>query len=94
MQEEFLKENKIIEKTEIEKEEELIISILKTKRELNVSRQNFEYAQGDLIDYYSYQIKANQSKLDYLIKLAKKKGIIVDIISDAKFRIEQENKAV
>ena len=53
MQEEFLKENKIIEKTEIEKEEELIISILKTKRELNVARQNFEYAQGDLIDYYS-----------------------------------------
>lgn len=94
MQEEFLKENKIIEKTEIEKEEELIISILKTKRELNVARQNFEYAQGDLIDYYSYQIKSNQSKLDYLIKLAKKKGIIVDIISDAKFRIEQENKAV
>lgn len=94
MQEEILKENKIIEKTEIEKEEELIISILKTKRELNVARQNFEYAQGDLIDYYSYQIKANQSKLDYLIKLAKKKGIIVDIISDAKFRIEQENKAV
>ena len=94
MKEEFLKENKIIEKTEIEKEEELIISILKTKRELNVARQNFEYAQGDLIDYYSYQIKANQSKLDYLIKLAKKKGIIVDIISDAKFRIEQENKAV
>ena len=94
MQEEFLKENKIIEKTEIEKEEELIISIFKTKRELNVARQNFEYAQGDLIDYYSYQIKANQSKLDYLIKLAKKKGIIVDIISDAKFRIEQENKAV
>lgn len=94
MQEEFFKENKIIEKTEIEKEEELIINILKTKRELNVARQNFEYAQGDLIDYYSYQIKANQSKLDYLIKLAKKKGIIVDIISDAKFRIEQENKAV
>ena len=86
MQEEFLKENKIIEKTEIEKEEELIISILKTKRELNVARQNFEYAQGDLIDYYSYQIKANQSKLDYLIKLAKKKGIIVDIISDAKLK--------
>ena len=42
----------------------------------------------------SILLKANQSKLDYLIKLAKKKGIIVDIISDAKFRIEQENKAV
>lgn len=85
MQEEFLKENKIIEKTEIEKEEELIISILKTKRELNVARQNFEYAQGDLIDYYSYQIKANQSKLDYLIKLAKLKGIEVDMITDKQY---------
>lgn len=85
MQEEFLKENKIIEKTEIEKEEELIISILKTKRELNVARQNFEYAQGDLIDYYSYQIKANQSKLDYLIKLAKLNGIEVDMITDKQY---------
>jgi hypothetical protein len=96
MQEEFFKETKIIEKTEIEKEEELISSIIKVKRDLKVARQNFDYAkENDLIDYYSYQIKANQSKLDYLIKMAKQKGLIVDIITEAKFRIEQEkNKAV
>lgn len=94
MQEEFLKENKIIEKTEIEKEEELIISILKTKRELNVARQNFEYAQGDLIDYYSYQIKANQSKLDYLIKLAKKKGVILSRDKEVKIRMILQKKLV
>lgn len=96
MQEEFFKEGKIIEKTEIEKEEDLIRSIIKAKKDLKLARQNFEYAkEGDLIDYYVYQIKANQSKLDYLIKAAKKKGIIVDIITESKFRIEQENnKAV
>ena len=94
MQEEFLKENKIIEKTEIEKEEELIISILKTKRELNVARQNFEYAQGDLIDYYSYQIKENQSKLDYLIKLAKKKGVILSRDKEVKIRMILQKKLV
>ena len=32
-----------------------------------------------------YQIKANQAKLDYLIKLAKSKGVQVDMISDKKF---------
>ena len=96
MQEEYLKETSIIEKTEIEKEEELIKSILRAKKDLNVARKNFEYAKsGDLIDYYIYQIKANQSKLDYLIKLAKAKGIIVDIESETKFRLlEENNKAV
>lgn len=40
----------------------------------------------DLVDYYVYQIKANQAKLDYLIKLAKVNGIEVDMINDIKFR--------
>ena len=30
---------------------------------------------GELIDYYAYQMKANKAKLDYLIKIAKEKGI-------------------
>ena len=32
-----------------------------------------------------YQIKANQAKLDYLIKLAKSKGLQIDMINDKKF---------
>ena len=41
----------------------------------------------ELVDYYVYQIKANQAKLDYLIKLAKIKGIEVDMINDIKYRM-------
>ena len=85
MQEEYIKENKILEKTEIEKEIELIRTIIKTREELKSNNMNFEYAKGDLVDYYTYQIKANQAKLDYLIKLAKARGIKVDMINDKKY---------
>lgn len=86
----YVKEQKIIEKTEIEKETELIKTIIETKEELKVANCNFEYAKDDLVDYYTYQIKANQAKLDYLIKLAKTKGIEVDMINDIKFSLCDE----
>lgn len=92
--EEYIKEGKIIEKTEIEKEVELIRSIIKTKEELKVASRNFEYAHDDLVDYYIYQIKANQAKLNYLIKLAKTKGLEVDMINDIKFTLWDEEEAV
>lgn len=80
MEEEFVKETIIIEKSELEKEDEIIENILRTKRELDIARRNFEYANSnDLVDYYIYQIKANQSKIDYLIKLAKIKGIVINV---------------
>ena len=50
---------------------EIIASIIKTKTELNTSIKNYEYAEKELVDFYLYQIKACQAKLDYLIKLAK-----------------------
>ena len=90
--EEYIKEERIIEKTEIEKEIELIRTIIKTREELKRDNRNFEYAQGDLVDYYTYQIKANQAKLDYLIKMAKAKGIQVDMISDKKFSFWEEGE--
>lgn len=83
----FIKEERIIEKTEIEREIELIRTIIKTRDELKMLNRNFEYAQDDLVDFYTYQIKANQAKLDYLIKLAKIKGVEVDMISDIKFTL-------
>lgn len=91
MQEEFRKELKIVEKTDREKEIELIRNIIKTREELKNANKNFEFAECELIDYYTYQIKANQSKLDYLIKIAKSKGIVVDMINDIKFRFLKEN---
>ena len=63
---------------------ELLKSILATKRELIVANKNFETAETELVDYYSYQIKASKAKLDYLIKLVKQKGISVDMINNLK----------
>ena len=85
MNEEYKKETKIIEKNEQEKEVELIRMIIKTREELKCNNQNLESATEGLIDYYVYQIKANQSKLDYLIKLAKLNGIEVDMITDKQY---------
>ncbi|MBR3255957.1 MAG: YaaL family protein [Clostridia bacterium] len=89
MKEQFVKETALIEMTEVEREEELLFNIIKTKKDLEYARRNFEFANTyDLVDFYIYQIKANQSKLDYLIKLAKAKGIFVNNINQAEIQIE------
>lgn len=89
MQEEYVKETALIEKNEVEKEEEIIANIIKVKKDLEIARRNFEYAKSrDLVDYYIYQIKANQSKLDYLIKLAKAKGLFVNILNEVEIRLD------
>lgn len=97
MQEEiYVKENKIIEKNEIQKEVELIRTIIRTREDLKNANRNFEYASDDLVDYYTYQIKANQAKLDYLIRLAKAQGIEVDMIKNMMYRLwkQEEEEAV
>lgn len=78
MKGEFIRETEIRDKNEKQKERELIISIILTKKSLEQAHQNFEYAENELIDYYSYKIKANQAKLDYLIRQAKLKGLMLD----------------
>lgn len=89
--EEYIRENKIIEKSEEEKELELMLSIIKVKKELEEANKNFEFAEGDLIDYYTYQIKANRAKFDYLLKNAKEKGMEIDMIDQIDIRF---NKAM
>jgi len=86
MQEEYLLEKMIKGKTDKEKEIELMQTIIETKEILKIARSNFEYAEDDLIDYYTYQIKANQSKLDYLIKIAKRKGMVLSRVNELKTR--------
>ena len=93
MEEGYKKEKKIIEKTEKETHAELIRSIIEAKKQLNLANKNFEYADGELIDYYVYQIKATRAKLDYLVKKAKSKKIEIDMISEMKIRFD-ENKAI
>ena len=85
MQEEFKKEQLIKDKSEFEKEVELIKNIIKTREELKSDNKNIEFAEQELVDYYIYHIKANQAKLDYLIKLAKANGITIDGINQMKY---------
>ena len=82
MSDEYIRERSVVDKSDEEKDLELIISVLKTKQELNLAHKNFEFAEEGLIDYYSYQIKANQTKLDYLMKKARKKGIVLDMVNE------------
>ena len=91
---EYLKEQEILTKTEIQKETELIRNIILTKEELKIANANYEFAKDDLIDYYIYQMKANQAKLNYLMKLAKTKGITVDMIGKMKYLYLEDNEEV
>lgn len=89
MEEEYVKEKKIKELTAEEKDNEVINNILKARVELECAINNFEYAEKDLVDYYSYQIKANQAKLDYLLKKAKKRGILLSIIEEMEMKAKK-----
>ena len=90
MTEEYRKEQKIVERNEFQKEKDLIKIIIKTKEEIQNANKNFEFADSDLVDYYIYEIKAHQAKLNYLIKVAKTKGINVDFIKDIEYRAWDE----
>lgn len=94
MYEEYIKEDKIYDKTEKEIDMELVKSIIKTKMEIEVANKNFEFAEAELIDYYTYQIKANYAKLNYLLKKVKKRGIILDMINERDIRLDRKNEVI
>lgn len=92
MPEEFKKREKENKKEEFN---QLIIqSIINTYNDIEVARKNYEFAEGELIDYYLYEIKANQSKLNYLLKKSKKNGIELDRINKLKIINSVENQVI
>ncbi len=94
MQEFYKKDELMIERTELDKDTELICHIIRTRKELEFANRNYEFADADLIDYYIYQIKANQAKLDYLIKMAKVKGLNVNFIKDMECQFLEKGEEV
>ena len=80
MRSEFIKEFKIDDKDEKEKNNELLKSINIVKNNIKNMYNNMQYVESDLIDYYVFQIKAEEAKYDYLIRKAKKNNITVDIL--------------
>jgi len=89
MNEGFIKETEVEEKTDEERKIDLIKNIIKTKTDLKIANKNFEYAEDEMIDYYSYQIKAIGAKLNYLIKTAKKQEIVLDTIEEIEIRLDK-----
>ncbi len=73
--EDYIKDKNFIEFSDNDKKNQLMQNILQAQRDLNQAHINFEYAEDELIDFYTYQIKATQSKLDYLTKLAKSQNL-------------------
>lgn len=72
--------NKVVETTEEEvlvtERTELLTEIRKLKCSLADAYNNFNYADDSLmVDYYTYQIKAYETRFEYLIKKAKAIGI-------------------
>ena len=73
--EDYIKDKNFIEFSDNDKKNQLMQNILQAQRDLNQAHINFEYAEDELIDFYTYQIKATQSKLDYLTKRAKSQNL-------------------
>mgnify|MGYP003584238677 FL=1 len=93
MFEEYQKETNIKDKTDEDKKVELIMSLIKAKKELNLATKNFETAEEGLVDYYVYQIKASKSKVDFLVNKAKDKGLSLNMIEEfylKKNKVEKE----
>ena len=75
MYNEFVRESPILDKNEEQKDEELLETIKTVNTTLANMHNNLQFANSDLIDYYTYQIKAEEAKYNYLIKLAKKRNL-------------------
>lgn len=92
MTNEYGKESFIPEKSTEDKKKELMNNILITQRKIIEANINYEYADGKLIDYFVYTIKAEQAKLDYLIGKAKLQGITVNIKEKVDYRLNSKIK--
>ena len=76
MHEEFVKEFQIIDRSELENDFDLLENINLVQKNLANIYNNMQFADSDLIDYYTYQLKAEESKYNYLIKQIKKRKLI------------------
>ena len=58
------------------KARELIKNLKNAQIEFETAVNNYEFANDpELVDYYTYNIKATQTRYQYLLKKAKEKGL-------------------
>lgn len=71
MREEFVKETKIIDRSEAEHNQDVLKELEASKKRLMSFHENINFVDGNLIDYYTYQIKAEEAKYGYLLNRVK-----------------------
>lgn len=63
---------------------ELLDSIRNARKEWINANNNFEYAnEKEMVDYYTYKIKACEVRYEYLLRKAKEKGVKVELLEMA-----------
>lgn len=73
MEEDFVKEMKIIDRSQVDTYKELMSNIDKIKKSLERNYNNMQFVEDrNLVDYYTYKIKAEEAQYDFLIREAKK----------------------
>lgn len=72
-------DNNELTKNDLSENQKLIDNIATAKKEWIKANNDFNYAvDNDMIDYYTYKIKAYQARYEYLIRIAKERGIKYD----------------
>ena len=72
----FILEKFSKQKTEDLETKELIKNLKNAQVEFESAINNYEFAnEPELVDYYTYKIKATQTRYQYLLKQAKEKGL-------------------
>lgn len=73
MEKDFIKEMKVMDRKNINTYEELMSNIDKVKKNLERDYNNLQFIEDEnLVDYYTYRIKSEEAKYDYLLREAKK----------------------
>ena len=71
----FEKFSKTTQKEDIETKE-LVKNLKIAQAEFETAVNNYEFAnEPELVDYYTYNIKATETKYQYLLKKVKEKGL-------------------
>jgi len=62
---------------------DLVSSLKNARKEWIDANMSFEYVDvQEMVDYYTYKIKACQVRYEYFLKVAKEKGIRVEMFAD------------
>ncbi len=73
LEEDFIKEMKVMDRKSVNTYQELMNNIEKVQKNLASDYNNLQFIEDkNLVDYYTYRIKAEEAKYDYLIQEAKK----------------------